>query len=202
MKNSFKNFRPVELLYLLSRIDEVEMTQESLLITSIGYLYAKGFVKKNGEEFEVVKGTDRSTLRPYESLILKALDKEDSEDLIEAVEDYDFCEYFSDLGVFEKNTSPRKFMWMKIGTKNVYGTTSDFYQIIADLIRLKEDVLQKRTDGIDKETGLKLLAFPELIKDESLKEFVADIVDDLEAINMLPVIVSVVTTTMIINSNN
>lgn len=178
-----KELRPVEALYLLYQNDKEEFDDENALAAALVYLSMEGHIKpkKKGEGFVV---TDKPTanLRPYEKDLLKAIRSSDDEDILSAVDDFNFKKFMTENGFYEIRPEKKKFLFFK-WTANVRHRTTKFSEAQKHLIEVKKQIkILKDKKKFDNKMFAMTYAFPSAGLTNGFLKYAKDVVGEVESI--------------------
>ena len=177
--------RPVEALYLLHTTGKERMDEENSLAATLVYLANEGYIEPIKSKFfqDIDLGltdkgrSERSSLRPYEVDSLEAIASEDAEDLLDAVDGFDFRNYMTQRGFFRTEQRQRGIWIFKWNHTN-YFPSEKYKQAIVELDGLKGQIASAITQkSQDKFLMNMSYAFPSTGLSNGFLEYAKEIAD-------------------------
>ncbi|MEI7619941.1 MAG: hypothetical protein WCJ57_00010 [Candidatus Falkowbacteria bacterium] len=191
----FEKLRPVEALYLVSRIRKEEFSIEDSFKAVMVYLTVMDFIKIEDNKFTLTTQgvwslSTKCTLRDYELSVITALNKgDDIQEIVDIVDCYSFRKCCLNNGILMKK-------WVKFFRffpAFVTTLTTEGDELFFDLMHIESEleslIASKKmmyADGISN-----AYAFPKMISGDDFKEYTKDVINVSEGVTSLKLAVAV-----------
>ena len=203
--NNVNDLRPVEALYLLSEAKVEKMDRENSLAAVLAYFSSKGLFKKREEKLFTftdklpIDVSDkihsiRTQLREYELEIIKSIENDNAEKLMNNIEHFDFKKFFAENNLFD--TKREGFLWKH----NVYTPNKKNNEIVEELLNLRQQISDTiKNKSLDKDMLAMSYAFPNEQFDNKTTDIaheIKNIVEEIELIRNSAIIAASTATTV------